>query len=499
MFHIRKVKTSSGATAIQVVRYENRKLVVAKHIGSAHSKKEIVILLRNADHWIQTEGGQGLLFDTEPKETRKLINLDTAEYRGVKYTFAHEVLSAVIKRLGFTDLKNPLCTDLVLMRIFEPASKLRSVELLKKYFGIMHGLRQVYETLPKLVKHKTSVEKHLMTYATNGGKVKPSFILYDVTTLYFESFEPDDLRKPGFSKDNKFAQPQIVIGLLVDGRGFPLGYEVFAGNTFEGNTMLPMVEDFCTTHEISSFTIVADAAMISMKNVKDLREKKLSYIVGARLANISPILIDQITDGLKAHAHGQTMRIQTEHGDLVVAFSDSRFRKDKSDMEKQIAKAKRLTEEKNPGRRAKFLSISGGTCEFNKALAEKAEKLLGIKGYYTNVPVADLSNAEVIEHYSNLWRVEQSFRMSKSDLQTRPIFHHLEDSVKAHVLICIMALAVGKYLEQKVGQSLRRINDTLKSVTDAKIADTATGKTFTLRSTLSDEAKGLLGKLKLPY
>lgn len=473
MFHLRKTKTTSGATAIQVVRYENRKLIVVKHIGSAHSKEEIAILLRNADHWIQTEGGQGLLLDTEPKETRKLINLDTAEYQGVTYNFAYEVLGAVIKRLGFTDLNNPLCLDLVLMRIFEPASKLRSVELLKKYFGITHGLRQVYETLPKLVKHKASVEKLLMAYATNGGKIKLSFILYDVTTLYFESFEPDDLRKPGFSKDNKFAQPQIVIGLLVDSLGFPLGYGVFAGNTFEGNTMLPMVQDFCATHEISSFTVVADAAMISMKNVKELREKKLTYIVGARLANISPTLINRITDGFKAHVHGTTMRISTEHGDLVVAFSDSRFRKDKSDMEKQIVKAKRL--------------------------AERAEKLLGIKGYYTNVPVADLSNLEVIEHYSNLWRVEQSFRMSKSDLQTRPIFHHLEDSVKAHVLICIMALAAGKYLEQKAGQSLRKITDTLKSVTDAKIADTATKMIFTLRSTLSDEAKELLEKLNLPY
>ena len=499
MFHIRKVKTSSGATAIQVVRYENRKLVMAKHIGSAHSKEEVAILLRNADHWIEVEGGQGLLLDAEPRVTRKLINLDTAEYRGVTYKFAYEILGAVFNRLGFTDLNNPLCMDLVLMRIFEPASKLRSVELLKKYFGITHGLRQVYETLPKLVKHKTSVKKHLMTYATDGGKIKLSFILYDVTTLYFESFESDDLRKPGFSKDNKFAQPQIVIGLLVDGRGFPLGYGVFAGNTFEGNTMLPMVHDFCATHGISSFTIVADAAMISMKNVKELRAKKLSYIVGARLANISPILIDQITEGLKAHVHGTTMRIPTEHGDLVVAFSDPRFRKDKSDMEKQIAKAKRLTEEKNPGRRAKFLSVSGGTCEFNKALAERAEKLLGIKGYYTNVPAADLSNAEVIEHYSNLWHVEQSFRMSKSDLQTRPIFHYMEDSVKAHVLICVMALAVGKYLEQKVGQSLRRITDVLKSVTDAKIVDMVTGKTFTLRSTLSDDAKDLLEKLNLPY
>ena len=499
MFHLRKVKTSSGATAIQVVRYENRKLVVAKHIGSAHSKEEISILLRNADHWIQTEGGQGLLLDTEPKETRKLINLDTAEYRGVTYTFAYEVLSAVFNRLGFTDLNNPLCLDLVLMRIFEPASKLRSVELLKKYFGITHGLRQVYETLPKLIKHKASVEKHLMAYATNGGNIKLSFILYDVTTLYFESFEPDDLRKPGFSKDNKFAQPQIVVGLLVDGQGFPLGYGVFAGNTFEGNTMLPMVQNFCATRDISSFTIVADAAMISMKNVKELRKKKLSYIVGARLANISPVLINRITDSLKAHVHGTTMRIPTEHGDLIAAFSDSRFRKDKSDMEKQIAKAKRLAEEKNPGRRAKFLSISGGVCEFNKALAERAEKLLGIKGYYTNVPVADLSNVEVIEHYSNLWRVEQSFRMSKSDLETRPIFHHLEDSVKAHVLICVMALAVGKYLEQKAGQSLRKITDILKSVTDAKITDTTTGKTFTLRSTLSEKAKELLGKLKSPY
>src|SRR3990167_4097427 len=499
MFHIRRTKTSSGATAIQVVRYENRKLVVDKHIGSAHSKDELSILLRNANHWIEKEGGQGILLDTEPKRTSKLINLETVEYRGVTYRFAYEVINAVLGRLGFTNLNNPLCLDLVLVRLFEPASKLRSVELMKKYFGVTHGLRQVYESLPKLIKHKTEVERLLVSQATNGGRIKLSFILYDVTTLYFESFEPDNLRKPGFSKDGKSQQPQIVIGLLVDTEGFPLGYEVFAGNTFEGNTMLPVVQDFCTAHKISSFTIVADAAMISMKNVKELKEKKLSYIVGARLANISPILIDRITDDLKEHVHVQTIRISTEHGDLISSFSDSRYRKDKSDMERQIIKAKRLVLEKNLGKKAKFLAVSGGTCEFNEVLATKALKLLGIKGYYTNVPVATMNDTEITEHYSNLWRVEQTFRMSKNDLETRPIFHHLEDSVKAHMLICVMALATGKYMEQKTELSLRRINDILKSVTDAQMADTVTGKAFTLRSTLSDETRDLLEKLNSPY
>lgn len=499
MFHIRKTKTSSGATAIQVIRYENRKLVVDKHIGSAHSKDELLVLLRNANHWIEKEGGQGILLDTEPKRTSKLINLETTEYRGVTYHFAYEVINSVLGHLGFTDLNDSLCLDLVLIRLFEPASKLRSVELMKKYFDITHGLRQVYESLPKLVKHKAEVERLLVSHATNGGMIKLSFILYDVTTLYFESFESDNLRKPGFSKDGKSQQPQIVIGLLVDTQGFPLGYEVFAGNTFEGNTMVPVVQDFCTAHKISSFTIVVDAAMISMKNVKELKEKKLSYIVGARLANISPVLVNHIANGLKGHIHGQTIRILTEHGDLVSSFSDSRYRKDKSDMEKQIAKAKRLVLEKNLGKKAKFLAVSGGTCEFNEVLATKAEKLLGIKGYYTNVPVATMNDTEVIEHYSNLWRVEQTFRMSKSDLETRPIFHHLEDSVKAHMLICIMALATGKYMEHKIGLSLRRINDILKNVTDAKIVDTITGKTFTLRSTLSDDTKDLLEKLNLSY
>lgn len=499
MFHIRKTKTSSGATAIQVIRYENRKLVVDKHIGSAHSKDELSILLRNANHWIEKECGQRILLDTEPKRTSKLINLETTEYCGVTYNFAYEVISAVIARLGFTDLNDSLCLDLVLIRLFEPASKLRSVELLKKYFGITHGLRQVYESLPKLLKHKTEVERLLVSHATNDGSIKLSFILYDVTTLYFESFESDNLRKPGFSKDGKSQQPQIVIGLLVDAQGFPLGYEVFAGNTFEGNTMLSVVQDFCVAHKISSFTIVADAAMISLKNVKELKEKKLSYIVGGRLANISSALMNRIADDLQRRIHGQTIRIGTEHGDLIGAFSDSRYRKDKSDMEKQIAKAKRLVSEKNLGKKAKFLTISGGTCEFNQVLATRAERLLGIKGYYTNVPVTTMSDTEIIAHYSNLWRIEQTFRMSKSDLETRPIFHHLEDSVKAHLLICIMALAVGKYLEQKIGLSLRRIDDILKSVTDATIVDTITGKTFILRSTLSAEAKNLLEKLNLPY
>ena len=139
----------------------------------------------------------------------------------------------------FTHLP-PLLLDLTIMRLIEPASKLRSIEMLSRYFGI-HYSQRIYRTIPKLITHKADIEQRAYSVAEEKFQEQFYYVLYDVTTLYFESFKADDLKIQGFSKDNKSQQPQIVIGLLVTQSGLPLSYNVFAGNTFEGKTMLPVV------------------------------------------------------------------------------------------------------------------------------------------------------------------------------------------------------------------------------------------------------------------
>ena len=315
MYHIRKTKTSSGATAVQVVEYVKRKLVVASHIGSARTSGELHSLENAAMQWIEKNSGQRPLFESDSME----YLLARYEYVGVRYAFIYEVLHKLMARFEFTSLGGKLLHDLVTIRIIEPASKLRSLVLIKEYFGITHRRQSFYESLPKFVTLKDAAEKLAVKRAKEEFGFDFSLVFYDVTTLYYESFEADDLRKPGFSKDSKSQQPQIVLGLVVNADGFPVSYEIFEGNKFEGHTLIPVIKAFKEKHGISTLTVVADAAMISGDNVEALDKNSLNYIVGARMGNISPRLISKISDKISGKDKA-TMRIKTDLGNLVCDF-----------------------------------------------------------------------------------------------------------------------------------------------------------------------------------
>ena len=494
---IRKTKTASGSTAIQAVAYKNRKTIVLKHFGSAKTKEEFDALVKDADQWLSGYAKQPSVFVLE--KVKRILPLGVNRCAGIRYSCAYAVLAGTFRRIGFAALADHLLLDLVIIRIFEPSSKLRAIKLIDRYFGIRYAQRTLYRALPKLFAHKEKAEAIAVSFAERQLPSGLSFVLYDVTTLYFESFEADDLRKQGFSKDNKPAQPQIVLGLLVNIDGFPLRYEIFAGNTFEGKTMLPVLRAFRDIHKTKTCSMVADAAMLSLQNIDDLKKEGLTYIVGARIANLSPKVTDAIANALKECRDGASFRAPTPHGNLIASFSSLRYRKDKADMERQIAKAKKLVAAKESGKRAKFVASFGKTYALNHELIAKTTRLLGIKGYYTNIPQNKMGDKEIIAHYGNLWRVEQSFRMSKSDLVARPIFHHKEDSIKAHLVICFIALALGKYLEIKSGCSLRRIVDLLKQVQDARIINTRTKEENLLRALVPEEVKRMLEKLGVTY
>ena len=480
---------------MQAVRYVDRKVVVVKHFGSTHTPHALALLKRDAEHWVMKDQ-LALPLLQEPSLSPSIVDLDRITVTAARRMFAYRVLLRVLTTLGFCPLLDPVTLHLIVMRLLEPSSKLRAISLLRRHFGIVHSRRTVYAALKTLNRRKEAVERLLIAEAT-ATEATLSFVLYDVTTLYFESFredtEEEGLRKTGFSKDQKSQQPQIVVGLLVTPTGFPLGYELFRGNTFEGHTMLPVLEKFQMMHQLRTCTVVADAAMLSFDNIQELRAKHFSYIVGARVANLSPALITQVSATLQQQEDA-ICRFKTKHGDLLCSFSTKRYRKDKHDMEKQIARAKELVASSTPGRKAKFVQDKGATFTLNTTLIAKTEKLLGIKGYVTNVPEAQMSNQEVIDQYRNLWHVEQTFRMAKSDLAMRPIFHRTEDAVRSHLLLCVIALATQKHLEQRTGLSLRRIRDALMDVTDITLADMATGREFIKQSPLSEDAELILKK-----
>ena len=490
MYSVRKVKTKSGSAAVQVVRYVGHRSIIAKHIGSAKDQTEEAVLRQRALEWIDEHTAQLSLF---PSQKQKLLVVDRGECIGVTHHFAFRFFMGCFDECGLSHLPR-LLLDLAIMRLIGPASKLRSVELLEHYFGIKYSQR-IYRNIPKLSAYKTDIEQCAYKVAQQKFNEPFYFVLYDVTTLYFESFKADEFKVQGFSKDNKSQQPQIVVGLLVTQSGFPLLYQVFAGNTFEGKTMLPVVETFILAHPQSRPIIVADAAMLDEERLTELRQKELSYIVGARLANADIGLVKQIHATLNGN-HGAIARFPSKHGDLVCDFSLKRYKKELNELNKLVQKAEEMVAKQTLKVKARFIKkVTKEKIELNTALIEKRRLLLGIKGYCTDLSEQQLPNEQVIDRYHQLWHIEQSFRMSKFDLQTRPIYHQKQEAIKAHVLICFVALMAEKYLELTTKLSLREIRFLVWDITETHIQDRLTKQTFIFRSPTKEILKSRLATL----
>jgi transposase len=494
MYKIRKIKYSESSTSVQVYKIEDRKRIIIRHIGTARSVQELTNLISLANDFIKTSTRQLFLFNDAQSD--QIININQIDYIGVYYSFFHDVISKLIIHIGFDGLKNRLLLDLVVMRMFEPGSKLQSIALLEEYFGIKHRRQSYYESAPLWLELKTRAETIAVKFAQSQYNFNYNLVFYDVTTLYFETFEADDLRKNGFSKDNKSQQPQVLVALMVSKEGLPIGYEVFAGNTFEGKTFIPTIQSFIKKNKAKNLTVVADAAMISTENSSALNEKGINFIVGARLGNISSDLLREI-DSKMVRKDGQSIRIRTVHGELICGYSSLRYRKDKYEMEKQIEKAKFFIDNPSKNKKLKFTKSSGQNMELNQKLIDKTNKLLGVKGYYTNLPESIADNKTIIGQYRELYRIEQAFRISKSDLKTRPIFHYKEEPIKLHLLICFMALVVSKHIELKTQTSIKSFIHDCKKITDARLKNRITGKEIVIRANPTPKIQELLKHLDL--
>jgi hypothetical protein len=492
---IRVINTGSKAKAVQVIRYQNNKRVILQHIGSAHTEQALTDLLLQAEEWIRNYREQLSIFPDE--NPNRLLHLNHCTFIGVKYHFFYEQISAVQAKIGLDTLP-ALFKDLVTIRIFEPASKLRSLGLMEQFFGIKHSLKTYYKIAAGCIGLKQTVEKQVVAFAKEHYAFNFDILFYDVTTLYFEAFEEDDLRKNGFSKDNKPQQPQILVALMMSKEGFPVAYEVFAGNTFEGHTIIPVVKDFIERNKVKAFTVVADAAMISAENIKQLTGNSINYIVGARLGNIPAVLLETI-DGNIHREDGKSIRLKTANGYLICSYSSVRHRKDLYEMNRQLEKAKQVIEQPSKSKKLKFTKTRNQKTALNEELIEKTQKLLGIKGYYTNLEESAADNKTIMACYHELYKIEQAFRISKSDLQTRPIFHFKEQPIKLHILICFTALVISKHIELRTGGSIRKFIDESKKIADGQILNHITNKVAIVKAQPTVKMNEIIAKLFPPH
>ena len=290
-------------------------------------------------------------------------------------------------------------------------------------------MQKIYRYLDKLYNTQQELVQEISVRHTKtlfGGNI--GILFYDVTTLYFETTDKDELRESGFSKDGKNANPQVVLGLLVSRGGYPLSYSLFNGSQYEGYTMIPVVDDFVQRFNLGKdFIVIADAGLMSAKNVRLLRAGGYKYIIGARIKKESGKMLEKIIT--TEHRNGVFNDIRCPDGDrLIVGYSDERAKKNAYDREQGVERLrKRYTKgtltKSDINRRGynKFLSISSGvTVSIDEEKIKEDAIWDGLKGYRTNT---DLSPEEVYEAYQNLWNVERSFRITKGTLDVRPMFH----------------------------------------------------------------------------
>jgi hypothetical protein len=467
--YVRTVKTASGATAVQIVHSSRRGSRDIEHIGSARDETGVEVLKAAARQRLAA-GQDELDLGLEPTEAaRRGAGCGPLPITSSRMGHLWDALAHAYRTLGFEEAAggDEVFRQLVLARIIEPASKLDSLRVLEEAGASAPSYRTLLRRLP--VYAKETWRQQLSAACAAHAELGPSsLVLYDVSTLYFETDAGDGFREPGFSKERRL-EPQITIGLLTDQGGFPLMLSAFEGNMAETKTMLPVIEAFMTAHQLPGVTVVADAGMISETNRKEIEAAGLSFILGMRIPDI-PYVVAQwrsghpgegIPDG---HIFTQRWPAGPAGGrrDQVICYQyrHDRARRTLRGIDEQVAKAEKAVAGKTPLKRNRFIQLSGGTRKVNRALEEKARSLAGIKGYVTNLATCPdgtpITPDFVIGAYHRLFEIEKSFRMSKHDLQARPIYHHLRDSIEAHLTIVFAALAVSRWTENTTGWSIRK-------------------------------------------
>jgi Transposase DDE domain len=357
--------------------------------------------------------------------------------------------------------------QLVLARIIEPASKLDSARVLEEAGVEAVSCRTLKRRLPEYAKQAWR-QRLSAACAGHAGLGPASLVLYDVSTLYFQTDAGDGFGEPGFSKERRL-EPQITIGLLTDGSGFPLMVSAFEGNKAETKTMLPVIKEFMAAHQLPEVTVVADAGMVSEANQKDIEAAGLSFILGQRVPEV-PWAVAQwhrehpgeaVPDG-QVFTQRWPAGPNSSRRDKVIycQYRHDRARRTLRGIDEQVAKAEKAVAGQAPIKRNRFIQLAGDAHSVNRDLEAKARALAGIKGYITNLaacPDGTPVTADfVIGAYHRLFEIEKSFRMAKSDLQARPIYHRKRDSIDAHLSIVFAALAVSRWIETQTGWSIRK-------------------------------------------
>lgn len=547
MFIRVKTTKNSPKRSVQIVesyRTEAGKVRqrIVRHMGTGLSDKEVASIRSFAEYVkadLESRKSPGL-FKVEQLAEMAIeagrnrdqggslkVNLRDIREDGRITVGVHEAFGKIYDQLGFDNLlgvrkasSSRNLRNIVMARISNPASKRGSVADLAEDFGINISLDSVYRMMDAIEGKVIDKARGLAYQSARqllGEEI--SLLFYDCTTLYFESFTEDDLKRCGYSKDMKFNQPQVVLGLLVTSEGLPVGYEVFPGNQFEGSTLEVIIPDIVNRYNLKRVIFTADSAMLNKSNLDYLERLSMEYIVGARLKSL-PDKWKQAVTQTEGYARtdkpGVYEKLRSfDYGNgrkLVVTYSEKLARKNKYDRDKAIEKLrKKLAGSSNPASLIsnygykRFITITGRSeVRIDEEKYAKAAEFDGLHGVITNVK--DLSDHQAVEHYRCLWQIEDCFRVSKHDLKIRPIYHWTPRRIRSHILICFLALVCVRHLSHRLklrfgsadlsGSPARMIN-ALNHVQLSILRNKRTDSRYILPSKFNDDAQKIYKALGL--
>lgn len=460
---VRRKRNKTGSISIHVIDKSGGGYRVVKSLGTGRTEEELLDLESRARHFIRQKQGfhRDLFADEDERKIQTFVaGLSNTQLQVIGPEL---IFGTLYDRIGYNQIQDNsnMFRHLVITRLFNPGSKLKTIDYLLRYQGVSYHRDKIYRFLDNLCYRKPSdkakdikyeVERISFNHTKKVLKGKIDVVFYDMTTLYFEASEEDDLRKTGFSKDGKHQSPQIFLGLLVAGGGNPIGYEIFEGNIFEGHTFIPLIQQMEERYELEKPIVIADSGLLSKNNIEVLTENGYEYILGARPKNETEVIKEKIL-ALNLQLDQIAVIQKSENCRLIISKTEKRTKKDAHNrkrgllrLEKRIVSGKLTKSNINNKGYNKYLKMEGDvSISIDRAKYEADAVWDGIKGYVTNTK---LSKKEVIENYRNLWYIERAFRMNKTDLEIRPIYHRLKNRIEAHICICFTAYTIMLELER---------------------------------------------------
>ena len=433
------------------------------------------------------------------------------------------VCGSVYRRLGFGEIIrgtrrdhqwNEILESCVLCRVADPDSKKKTVETLAEDYNEEISLEKMYRMMDKLHPHISRVKKLVVQNTLSLFNQQVDILFFDVTTLYFESFFEDDLRRCGYSKDNKIKETQVVLGLVTNYEGHPLSYELFPGNTSEGCTLINAVEKLKKDFKVNKVVLVADRAMFGDRNLDYMETQGIKYVVAAKLKSFSREKKSQILEeknykpAVVVNELQWTKELEYKNRRIIVSYSSKRAKKNQKERQKLIDRLMKKAQNKqiplknlipNYGTK-KYITVQNTQAKINETKIQEDQKWDGLHGVITNIKHQPAP--EILNRYRGLWKIEEAFRSCKHTLKMRPIYHWKKRRIQSHIAICFLAYCLSYTMKHQMEQkglklSIKKMRDILKKDQYSIIEDQKTKKLYKLPSKLTPHIQNIYSAFQI--